>query len=114
VPPPLARARAGGAFTPTHERFWAHARRQWGDRGGTKALIEVLLLHRTMPGPAVIDGMTAALAVGTADPAVATIEARRAAEAAPAPVVPIGAGLSRYDRPAPDVSRYDQLLEGLG
>lgn len=110
----LARARAGGAFTPTHERFWALARRQWGDRGGTKALIEVLLLHRTMPGPAVIDGMTAALAVGTADPAVVAIEARRAAEAAPAPVVPIGAGLSRYDRPAPDVSRYDQLLEGLG
>jgi hypothetical protein len=29
-------------------------------------------------------------------------------------VVPIGQGLSRYDRPAPDVSRYDELLEGSG
>jgi hypothetical protein len=26
--------------------------------------------------------------------------------------VPIGAGLSRYDRPAPDINHYDQLLEG--
>jgi hypothetical protein len=29
-------------------------------------------------------------------------------------VVAIGAGLARFDRPAPDVSRYDQLLEGSG
>ena len=44
----LARARAGGAFSQVHERFWAEARRRQGDRDGTKALIEVLLLHRTM------------------------------------------------------------------
>jgi transposase len=57
----LARARAGGAFSATHDRFWAEARRQLGDRGGTKALIEVLLLHRAMPSVAVIAGMAAAL-----------------------------------------------------
>jgi hypothetical protein len=55
--------------------------------------------------------MEAALATGSADPAVVNIEARRAAEAAPAGVVPIGERLSRYDRPAPDINRYDQLLE---
>ncbi len=108
----LARARAGGAFSATHDRFWAEAAGAMGDRDGTKALIEVLLLHRAMPARAVMAGMEAALAVGRVDPAVVAIEARRAAEGGPAPVVPIGEGLARFDRPPPDVSRYDQLLEG--
>jgi len=108
----LARARSGRAFSATHDRFWAQARRQLGDRAGTKALIEVLLLHRAMPASAVIAGMAAALAVGQVDPAVVAIEARRAAEGTPAPVVPIGVGLTRFDRPPPNVSCYDQLLEG--
>jgi hypothetical protein len=108
----LARARAAGAFTATHQRFWDHARRHGGDRDGTKALVEVLLVHRSLPASAVIAGMEAALAVGSADPAVVNIEARRAAEAAPAGVVPIGERLARYDRPTPDINRYDQLLEG--
>ena len=89
----LAAAHAGGAFSATHERFWAEARRQGGDRAGTKALIEVLLLHRDNPARAVIAGMQAALAVGSTDPAVVAIEARRAAEAGPAPVVAIGTAL---------------------
>jgi transposase len=110
----LARARAGGAFSTTHDRFWAQARRQMGDRAGTRALIEVLLLHRAMPGPAVLAGMAAALKVGTVDPAVVAIEARRAAEGSPTPVIAIGVGLARFDRPAPNVSPYDQLLEGSG
>ena len=108
----LARARAGGAFSATHQRFWDHARRRDGDRDGTKALVEVLLLHRALPAAAVIAGMQAALATGSADPAVVNIEARRAAEAAPAGVVPIGERLARYDRPTPDINHYDQLLEG--
>jgi hypothetical protein len=44
------------------------------------------------------------------DPAVVTIEARRAAEDATTPVVPIGDGLSRFDRPVPSVAGYDELL----
>ena len=58
---PLARARAAGAFTATHERFWAQARRRLGDRDGTRALIEVLLAHRLLPADAVVAGMHAAL-----------------------------------------------------
>lgn len=48
----LARARAAGTFGPAHERFWANARRRLGDRPGTSALIEVLLLHRSASQPA--------------------------------------------------------------
>lgn len=107
----LARARAGGAFGPTHERFWAEARRRLGDRDGTRALIEVLLLHRSVGADALVAGMQRALTAGSIDPAVIAIEARRAAEPAVAPVVPIGEGLSRFDRPVPSIANYDDLLE---
>jgi len=108
----LARARAAGAFSEEHERFWSQARRHLGDRDGTRALIEVLLLHRTLAAAAVRAGMTAAMATGSTTPAVVAIEARRSTETAQSPVVPIGQGLSRFDRPKPSVTHYDQLLEG--
>ena len=106
----LARARAAGAFSDTHDRFWEAARRRLGERDGTKALIEVLLAHRIMPAEAVIAGMTAALEVGSVDPAVVAIEARKAAEGSTVPALPIGE-LARFDRPKPTLNRYDDLLE---
>ena len=60
----LVAARAEGAFTQTHQRFWDTARRQVGDRDGTRALIGVLLLHRTLPADAVLAGIDAALSAG--------------------------------------------------
>jgi transposase len=107
----LARARAGGVFGAIHERFWAEARRRLGDRDGTRALIEVLLLHRSIPADALVAGIERALSAGSLDPAVIAIEARRAEEPAVATIVPIGEGLSRFDRPAPSITAYDQLLE---
>ena len=107
----LARARAGGAFGAVHERFWAEARRRLGDRDGTRALIEILLLHRSVPADALVTGMRRALTAGSIDATVIAIEARRAAEAIVATVVPIGEGLSRFDRPAPSIAGYDDLLE---
>lgn len=107
----LARARSGGAFGATHERFWTEARRRLGDRDGTRALIEVLLLHRAIPAAGVTAGMDRALGAGSIDPAVVAIEARRAIEGASATVVPIGEGLSRFDRPVPSIADYDDLLE---
>ena len=107
----LARARAGGVFGPTHERFWTEARRRLGDRDGTRALIEVLLLHRSIAADALTTGIDRALAAGSIDAAVIAIEARRAAEPVVATIVPIGEGLSRFDRPAPSIANYDDLLE---
>ena len=45
----LAQAKACGAFTVTHQSYWDAARRARGDAAGTRALIEVLLAHRTLP-----------------------------------------------------------------
>lgn len=108
---PLARARASGSFTDTHERFWVSARRRLGDAAGTRAMVEVLLAHRHLPVDAVVTGMTAALAVGSVDAQVVIVEARRATQPdTVAAVIPIGTHHS-IDRPAPSLTGYDQLLE---
>lgn len=108
----LAQARAAGVFTATHDRYWTAARRDLGDAAGTRALIDVLLLHRRMPTGDVLAGIDAALSVASTAPELIAIEARRLRDAAAAPVVPIEAALGRYDRPAPALAGYDQLLAG--
>lgn len=107
----LARARACGAFTEVHQRFWDAARRRLGDRDGTRVLIEVLLGHRTIGADAIVAGLTAALAAGVIDAEVVLIEARRSAENTVAPVIPIGTHRG-FDRPEPAIAHYDDLLEG--
>ena len=76
----LSQARASGKFTGLHEQFWATARAAHGDAGGTRALIEVLLLHRRIAAVHVAAGLMAALRVGSCDPVVVSMEARRHAD----------------------------------
>jgi len=109
----LAHARRAGTFTAAHQGYWDAARRKHGDAAGTRALIEVLLAHRTLPAAALTAAMAAAVSSGALDPQVIVIEARRRASGQAAPVIEIGA-LARYDRPAPALDAYDQLLTGSG
>ncbi|HLM23298.1 MAG TPA: IS21 family transposase, partial [Propionibacteriaceae bacterium] len=74
----LAAARASGVFTGDHQLFWEAARRRLGDGPRTRALIGVLLLHRSLPAKAVIAGMNAALRLESCDPDLVAVEARRA------------------------------------
>jgi transposase len=105
----LAQAKACGAFTATHQAYWDAARRDRGDKAGTAALIEILLAHRTLPAAALTTAMGKAVEAGILDPAVVLIDARRQADGQLAPVIRIGA-LARYDRPAPSLTGYDDLL----
>jgi transposase len=107
----LAQAKACGAFTQTHQRYWDAARKQRGDAAGTRALIEVLLAHRTLPAEVLLTALDKATEVGVLDPQVVLIDARRHTTGHAAAVIPIGA-LTRYDRPAPTLTAYDQLLTG--
>ena len=112
----LAAARKAGMFTKAHQRFWDAARAQLGDSAGTRALIGVLLLHRTQPAAAVAAGMDAAVAMGRYDPDLVAVQARRVAPARTAPpvVLPATAPLAAlHERPAPGLGAYDQLL-GVG
>ncbi|MGY3567899.1 IS21 family transposase [Sinomonas sp. RB5] len=131
----LAQARAAGAFTAAHEAFWQQARKVDGDAAGTRALIEVLLLHRSMQDQDVIAGIEAALSVGAVSPDVVAVEARLHAAgpgssrhrddrdehrehrvvsltqrrlADPAAVI---AGLPADTPPLPDLAAYDELLQ---
>jgi transposase len=114
----LAAARASGPFTADHQGFWDAARRQLRDAAGTRALIGVLLLHRTLPAAAVAAGITAALGMGRWDPDLVAVEARRFLETAAAPARAPGAAPEQLpaaappgqDRPAPTLVVYDDLL----
>src|SRR5262249_26772708 len=75
----LAIAGAEGTFTATHQAFWDAAMAAHGRAEGTRALIEVLLLHRHRPAAAVLAGMSAALAAGSTSPELVALEARKAA-----------------------------------
>jgi len=106
---PLSQARSAGVFGPVHDAYWEEARRQLGDRKGTAALIDALLLARNLPHDAVIAGMSTALALCTVAPEVVAIEARRAGGEQLAEVIPFNAP-DCDERPAPDLSAYDELL----
>jgi hypothetical protein len=122
-----------------HDAFWAAARRAHGDAGGTRALVEVLLLHRHLPHADVVTGLETALHVGASTADVAAVEARKRTRQAlrrtqpttqptwpPSgepvaqvvslterrladPAAVIG-GLPPDPRPLPSVARYDELL----
>ncbi len=127
----LVQARATGVFTGEHEALWAAARKRLGDSAGTRALIEVLLLHRHLDRAEVLAGITAALSVGSISADVVAVEARKQAQqhaptaeqhaAASTPrcaerVVSLTerrlTALPGEDRPLPSVQPYDQLLAG--
>lgn len=111
----LVRARAAGSFTPAHQRFWDGARKALGDQCGTRALVGVLLLHRTLPAEAVISGMAAASGMGRFDPDLVALEARHAMVVAAPPPAPVllptnAINASANSRKAPSLAGYDQLL----
>ena len=127
----LEQARAAGTFTPAHEAWWAAACKAHGDADGTRALIEVLLLHRHMPHQQVLAGIQAALKAGALTADVVALEARKTAEtddtsatdsppsaADGAPTTEPVASLTERrltqlatdTRPMPSIAAYDGLL----
>lgn len=111
----LAVARAKGGFTEAHQSFWDAARRALGDKAGTQALIEVLLLHRTLPAAAVQAAMREATLTGRYHADVLAVTARaHATPSAPTTriILPHNVSDASASRPTPSLADYDQLLEG--
>jgi len=106
----LAQAKARGVFTTSHQSYWDAARTARGDAAGTRALITILLAHRTIAAAALVTAMDRAVASGCLDPEAVIIDARR--EATPLVAVAAIGALARYDRPAPSLADYDDLLTG--
>jgi len=127
----LAQARKDGVFTDAHQAYWDLARTKLSDAEATKALIDVLMLHRQMEAEHVIAGIQAALATGTINVDVVAIEARNWAGldratnpdtsgAQSAEIIALesrrrGLPLQRPqlpvdNRPTPDLTKWDALL----
>lgn len=129
----LVQARESGVFTAAHEAFWGSAREAHGDFVGTRALIEVLLLHRHLPHADVVAALDLVVRVGGATADVVAVEARKLARLRPDHTVPaeeppaarrvgslterrlldpaaVVAGLPPDTRPLPSVAAYDEPL----
>jgi transposase len=127
----LEQARASGRFTPVHDAWWAAACKTHGDADGTRALIEVLMLHRHLHHKQVVAGLAAALNAGALTADAVALEARKHDDSAAAPLlepsdeateppeVPTVRSLTEHrlrarlpadDRPLPTVDKYDRLL----
>jgi hypothetical protein len=93
----LEQARAAGKFTPVHDAWWEAVRKAHGDAAGTRALIEVLLLHGHMPHEHVVAGLAAALRAGAFTADAVALQARKFAETDdhPHPARPGRAGRQR-------------------
>ncbi|MGI5518393.1 Mu transposase domain-containing protein [Streptomyces sp. CA-106131] len=76
----LEQARSAGMFTPVYDAWWSQAMKIHGERDGTRALIEVLLLGRNMPHEHVVAGLAAALRAGAMTADAVALEARKAAQ----------------------------------
>lgn len=124
----LDQARASGRFTPVHDAWWAAACKAHGDADGTRALIEVLMLHRHLPHEHVVAGLATALRAGALTADAVALETRKchdtiagltADEAEGAGEAPAVRSLTEHrlrahvpadTRPLPSVDKYDQLL----
>ncbi|WP_435593660.1 Mu transposase domain-containing protein [Nocardia sp. bgisy118] len=124
----LEQARAAGKFTPVHDAWWSAARKARGDKDGTLALIEVLMLHRHLRHEYVVAGLAAALQAGALTADAVAMKARKSADAdhpatdtttaEPVDRSPLVASLTARrlaqlpadTRPLPSVAAYDQLL----
>lgn len=127
----LEQARKAGRFTPIHDEWWAAACKTHGDADGTRALIEVLLLHRHLAHEHVVAGLAAALRAGGHTADVVALEARKAedsthdnggafdtADSTRSDTTGIASLTERRlrkplpvdTRPLPTVDQYDQLL----
>jgi transposase len=121
----LVQARAAKVFTAEHDAWWAAARKTHGDAAGTRALVEVLLLHRHLDRADVVAGISAALSVGCTSVDVVALEARKAAERRGAHDAQDGTvhgaevvvlaehrltPLVVDERPLPSIAKYDALL----
>lgn len=124
----LEQARSAGRFTPVHDSWCAAACKQHGERDGTRALIEVLLLGRHLAHEDLVAGLAAALHAGALTADAVALEARKAAQAdhepgPPAPPARAETGTVTFltewrlnhlppdTRPLPSVAPYDQLLK---
>lgn len=107
----LEQWRAQGKWPASFDRLWEELKKRRGKQDGTRAMIDLLLLGRAHGYDALRKAIDKTVAIGCMDISAVVLlmnghgdEVRQTPEP-----VDIGA-LSRYDRPQPTLTDYDQLL----
>jgi transposase len=111
---PLAQWRAQGLWPECLDRLWAAWQERLGKHAATRAMVDLLLLARVQGWSAVKLAAEKALVLGCTDPsALPCLLAPSASVPSIAALSSEDLGrLSRYERPLPELSGYDQLLAG--
>jgi transposase len=113
---PLAQWRAQGLWPQCLDRLWEMWQKRLGKHEGTRAMVDLLLLAPVHGWVALKAAAEEALALGCTDESA--VQCLLAQSACATPTAKLSeedlGSLSRYDRPLPEMSGYDQLLVAGG
>ena len=110
-----ARSAIAGCWPDCFDQLWVALTERYGRSDAARQMVDVVLICREH-GPARVElAVRGALAAGAIDGRAVALLARRTsstAHAAPVPLTGLDARLTAHERPAPDLTDYDQLLGG--
>jgi transposase len=108
---PLAQERDRGHWPGPFDDLWGLLREKVGRSEADRQMVDVLMLTREL-GPALVElAVRGALAAGAIDGSAVAVLARQTSHPTPAATLQLDARLAAHDRPEPDLSGYDQLLD---
>ena len=110
----LAQQRDRGAWPDAFDELWAALSVRYGRSEAARQMVDVAMLAREHGPDQVALAVRGALAAGAHDGRAVAVLARRveSLQAAPASLAGLEPRLAVHARPTPDLSDYDQLLEG--
>ena len=111
---PLAQWREAGRWPACYDELWDRLRARHGKQNGTRAMVAVLSLGREFGHDRLRAAVASTVSLGACDvAAVRYLLTEAGLHKARPDLVDVGA-LARYDRPAPSLSGYDDLLTRSG
>jgi len=111
----LAQERDRGDWPAVLDELWTALTDRYGRSEAARQMVDVVMLCREHRPDRVALAAAGALAAGAIDGRAVAVLARRAQTTGvtpPAPLTGLEPRLGAHERPAPDLSDYDQLLEG--
>jgi hypothetical protein len=111
---PLAQWRAQGLWPESFDLLWTQWQKRLGKHAGTRAMVDLLLLARVHGWPVLKAAADQAVRLGCTDESAVKCLLTQPGSAVPTAKLSLEqlGGLSRYERPMPEMSGYDQLLAG--
>jgi transposase len=111
----LSQERGRGAWPGCFDELWSALSGRYGRSDAARQMVDVVLLCREHGPDDVALAVRGALTAGAIDGRAVQVLARRANStrpATPAPLTDLEPRLQAHERPAPDLTDYDQLLGG--